>query len=315
MKQKPEQPELVSQGSGETDADAGSAETQPLNTERASPGTGELMALVCERGNLNAAWRKVVRMPVSMRCALKNCPPTCVREHGKRLREELLAGRYTPQPIKHMMIPKPEGGQRMLGIPTVIDRFVQQAILQALQPIFDATFSDHSYGFRPGRSAHGAIRQAQAYVQEGQCWVVDLDLSKFFDRVNDDILMGRLAKRIEDKHLLRLIRRYLQAGMLADGVVHSREEGTPQGGPLRPLLANVLLDEVDRQLEQRGHAFVRYADGGTHCDTGADFTARLQRVIVTAKCQGLRLVDWLTAVFEALWAPMPLPMLLPRTSG
>ena len=159
-----------------------------------------------------------------------------------------------------MTIPKPDGGERVLGIPTVVDRFVQQAILQVLQPIFDPTFSPFSFGFRPGRSAHDAIACAKQFVQDGRTWVADLDLSKFFDRVNHDILMGRLARRIDDKTLLRLIRRYLEAGMMADGVVMAREQGTPQGGPLSPLLANVLLDEVDKELEQRGHTFVRYAD-------------------------------------------------------
>jgi group II intron reverse transcriptase/maturase len=157
-------------------------------------------------------------------------------------------------------IPKPGGGERELGIPTVLDRFIQQALLQVLQPLFDPTFSDASYGFRPARSAHDAVRRAQAYVQEGRSFVVDIDLEKFFDRVNHDILMGRLTRRITDRRVLRLIRRYLNAGVLANGVVIERDEGTPQGGPLSPLLANVLLDEVDKELERRGHAFVRYAD-------------------------------------------------------
>jgi group II intron reverse transcriptase/maturase len=157
-------------------------------------------------------------------------------------------------------IPKPGGGERELGIPTVLDRFIQQALLQVLQPLFDPTFSDASYGFRPGRSAHDAVRRAQAYVQEGRSFVVDIDLEKFFDRVNHDILMGRLARRMADRRVLRLIRRYLNAGVLANGVVIERGEGTPQGGPLSPLLANVLLDEIDKELERRGHAFVRYAD-------------------------------------------------------
>lgn len=183
-----------------------------------------------------------------------------LREHWKGLCEQLLSGNYQPQAVRRVEIPKPGGGSRMLGIPTVLDRFIQQACLQVLQPIFDPTFSQHSHGFRPGRSARGAIREAQGYVQEGRHWVVDVDLEKFFDRVNHDVLMGRLAKRIEDKRMLRLIRRYLEAGMMADGVVIERHEGTPQGGPLSPLLANVLLDEVDRELERTGHAFVRYAD-------------------------------------------------------
>jgi group II intron reverse transcriptase/maturase len=183
-----------------------------------------------------------------------------LREHWLRIREELLTGRYQPSAVKKVTIPKPGGGERELGIPTVLDRFIQQALLQVLQPRFDPSFSEHSYGFRPKRSAHDAVRHAQRYVQEGRRWVVDIDLEKFFDRVNHDVLMGRLAKRIEDRRVLRLIRRYLGAGILADGVVIERYEGTPQGGPLSPLLANMLLDEVDKELEKRGHAFVRYAD-------------------------------------------------------
>lgn len=186
--------------------------------------------------------------------------PDWLKEHWPRVREELLAGRYQPQPVKRQLIPKPGGGQRELGIPTVLDRLIQQALLQVLQPQFDPGFSDHSYGFRPGRRAHDAIRRAQGYVQEGRRWVVDVDLERFFDRVNHDVLMGKLAARIADKTALRLIRRYLQAGMMADGVVMERHRGTPQGGPLSPLLANLLLDEVDKELEKRGHAFVRYAD-------------------------------------------------------
>jgi RNA-directed DNA polymerase len=180
--------------------------------------------------------------------------------HWEQLREELLSGRYQPQPVRKSTIRKPEGGERVLGIPTVVDRFIQQGLLQVLQPRFDPTFSESSFGFRPGRRAHDAVRRAQQYIQEGRTWVVDIDLEKFFDRVNHDILVGRLAQRIEDRRVLGLIRRFLEAGLMADGVVIEREEGTPQGGPLSPLLANVLLDEVDKELERRGHAFVRYAD-------------------------------------------------------
>jgi group II intron reverse transcriptase/maturase len=183
-----------------------------------------------------------------------------LRVEWPRIREELLSGRYQPQAVRRVMIAKPGGGERELGIPTVLDRFIQQALLQVLQPQFDPTFSDHSYGFRPGRRAHDAVRRAQRYIQEGRRWVVDIDLEKFFDRVNHDILMGRLKKRIADRRVLVLIRRYLGAGILANGVVLERYEGTPQGGPLSPLLANVLLDEMDCELENRGHAFVRYAD-------------------------------------------------------
>ena len=176
------------------------------------------------------------------------------------VRKELLAGTYQPRPVKRQEIPKSGGGVRELGIPTALDRFVQQAILQVLQPRFDPTFSEHSHGFRPGRRAHDAVCEAQRYIQDGRRVVVDVDLEKFFDRVNHDVLMGKLSARIEDKRMLGLIRRYLETGIMANGVVVERVEGTPQGGPLSPLLANVLLDEVDKELEKRGLNFVRYAD-------------------------------------------------------
>jgi group II intron reverse transcriptase/maturase len=183
-----------------------------------------------------------------------------LRAHWDELREQMLLGTYQPSMVKQQLIPKGTGGVRKLGIPTVVDRFIQQALLQVLQPIFDPKFSEHSYGFRPKRRAHDAVVQAQRYVQEGRRIVVDVDLEQFFDRVNHDVLMGKLAKSIGDRRVLRLIRRYLEAGILADGLATERHEGTPQGGPLSPLLANVLLDGVDKELEKRGHAFVRYAD-------------------------------------------------------
>ena len=176
------------------------------------------------------------------------------------IREQLLSGSYRPSAVRRVIIPKPEGGERELGIPTVVDRLIQQALLQVLQPILDPTFSEHSYGFRPGRRAHEAVLAAQAYVQSGRKVVVDVDLEKFFDRVNHDILIDRLNRRIGDAGVIRLIRAYLNSGVMSDGVVQERYRGTPQGGPLSPLLANVLLDEVDKELERRGHCFVRYAD-------------------------------------------------------
>ncbi|MGH2855703.1 MAG: group II intron reverse transcriptase/maturase [Solirubrobacteraceae bacterium] len=226
------------------------------------PGTDGLMEKACARRNLLAALKRVRQNAggPGIDGMTVEALPGYLRVHWLRLREELFAGCYQPAPVKRVAIPKPGGGERELGIPTVLDRFIQQALLQVLQPLFDPTFSDASYGFRPRRSAHDAVLRAQAYVQEGRSFVVDIDLEKFFDRVNHDMLMGRLAKRIADRRVLRLIRRYLSAGVLADGVVIERHEGTPQGGPLSPLLANVLLDEVDKELERRGHAFVRYAD-------------------------------------------------------
>ncbi len=183
-----------------------------------------------------------------------------LKQHWPAIREQLLSGAYEPKPVRRVEIPKPDGGVRKLGIPTVLDRVIQQAVLQAVQKQWDRTFSDHSYGWRPGRSAHQAVAQAQKYIAAGHGWCIDLDLEKFFDRVNHDKLMGQIAKRVEDKRLLKLIRAFLNAGVMENGLVSPSVEGTPQGGPLSPLLSNLVLDALDRELERRSHRFVRYAD-------------------------------------------------------
>lgn len=225
-------------------------------------GASDLMEKVCERPNLQAALKRVRKNKGSPGIDGMTVDelPAHLREHWPRLREQLLTGTYQPSAVKQQLIPKATGGMRKLGIPTVLDRFIQQAVLQVLQPMLDPGFSQHSHGFRPGHRAHDAVVEAQGYIQGGFKWVVDVDLEQFFDRVNHDVLMGRLAKRIGDRRVLGLIRRYLGAGILVHGLATERHEGTPQGGPLSPLLANVLLDEVDKELEKRGHAFVRYAD-------------------------------------------------------
>lgn len=221
-----------------------------------------LMEEVLRRENLLEAHARVVRnggAPGIDGMTVEELADFC-REHWPRIREELLGGRYVPKPVRKVEIPKPGGGVRMLGIPTVLDRMIQQAIHQVLTPIFDPMFSDASFGFRPGRGTHDAVVRAREHITSGYAWVVDLDLEKFFDRVNHDVLMARVARKVEDKRVLLLIRRYLQAGVMEGGLVSPRTEGTPQGGPLSPLLSNVLLDDLDKELERRGHRFVRYAD-------------------------------------------------------
>ena len=248
---------------GRNPARAGvSAEADTASRRRTKAEAGGRMEAVVGRGNLQLAYQRVVEnkgaagvdgVTVS---EFKNH----LKQHWPAIRAKLLAGGYVPQSVRRVEIPKPDGGVRVLGIPTVVDRLIQQALHQVLQPVFEPDFSDASYGFRPGRSAHQAVLAARQHVAAGRRWVVDMDLEKFFDRVNHDSLMGKLAQRIEDVRVLRLIRRYLEAGMMSGGLVSPRDEGMPQGGPLSPLLSNIVLTELDRELERRGHAFCRYAD-------------------------------------------------------
>lgn len=241
----------------------GGAESVVAKREPERPAvTNSLMEVVCERENLKKALRRVK--------ANKGSPgvdgmtveqlPDYLRAHWPQHRDELLQGLYAPSPVRRVEIPKPDGGVRKLGVPSALDRLVQQAVLQVWQPIFDPTFSDHSYGFRPGRSAHQAVAAAQGHLASGYRWVVDLDIEKFFDRVNHDLLMGRLAHRVTDTRALKLVRAFLNAGVLEKGLVSATEEGTPQGGPLSPLLSNIVLHALDCELEGRGLRFVRYAD-------------------------------------------------------
>src|SRR6266540_2301281 len=229
---------------------------RPANTSR-------IMEEVCERANLKEALRQVRGNKGSAGVDRMTVDQLgdYLKQHWPAIREQLLNGTYEPKPVRRVEIPKPDGGGvRKLGIPTVLDRFIQQAVMQVLQRQWNPTFSQYSYGFRPRRSAHHAVAQAQQYIAQGHGWVIDLDLEKFFDRVNHDKLMGQIAKRVEDKRLLKLIRAFLNAGVMENGLVSPSVEGTPQGGPLSPLLSNLLLDELDRELERRGHRFVRYAD-------------------------------------------------------
>jgi len=261
--QKSEQLELALETRGEAPHDQRSGEVPTVaNGHERSGSDHRLMEVVVERTNAIAALKRVRqnRGSPGIDGMTVDDLPVYLAANWDTIRAQLLAGRYQPHPVRRQEIPKRGSGTRQLGIPTVLDRFIQQCLLQVLQPRFDPTFSRHSYGFRPGRRAHDAVCAAQRFIQDGRRWVVDVDLEKFFDRVNHDVLMGRLAKRITDKRVLRLIRRYLEAGIMANGVVMERYEGTPQGGPLSPLLANVLLDDVDKELERRGLAFARYAD-------------------------------------------------------
>jgi RNA-directed DNA polymerase len=240
--------------------------TETLRAERATENPAEsqqLMEVVVDRENLRAALKRVRANAGSSGIDGMTVDelPEHLKQHWLTIREQLLTGTYQPQAVQRVEIEKQDGsGMRKLGIPTVLDRFIQQAVLQVLQRRWDPTFSEHSYGFRPGRSTRQAVSQAQQYIGEGYGWVVDFDIEKFFDRVNHDKLMGQVAKRITDRRMLKLIRAFLNAGVMEGGLVSPTVEGTPQGGPLSPLLSNLVLDELDRELEARGHRFVRYAD-------------------------------------------------------
>ena len=239
----------------------GAEDCKAANEQTKAEGLRQMDAVV-ERHNLWQAYERVMRNKGA--AGVDGLTvfefKAWLQQHWPSVKAALLAGDYMPAAIRKVEIPKPNGGVRTLGIPTVVDRLIQQALLQVLQPEFEPEFSEHSYGFRPGRNAWQAVQRAQSYIREGRRWVVDLDLEKFFDRVNHDILMSRIARKVKDERVLKLIRRYLEAGMMSEGVVSARTEGTPQGGPLSPMLSNVLLTDLDRELERRGHRFCRYAD-------------------------------------------------------
>ena len=258
-----EKPARSTEANGGTRRDRGNeGQTRTACDEESGDKTSRLMEEVLRRENLMEAHKRVKGNKGAAGVdgmTVDELMPYC-REHWDGIRKQLLEETYIPRPVKEVEIPKPSGGTRKLGIPVVLDRLIMQAMLQVLTPIFDPMFSKSSYGYRLGHSAHDAIRSALEYIKEGYDWVADLDLEKFFDRVNHDVLMSRVARQIKDKRILRLIRRYLQAGIMADGPVSPRTEGTPQGSPLSPLLSNILLDELDKELEERGHRFCRYAD-------------------------------------------------------
>ena len=238
------------------------AESGTAAAGRTKPEALRLMEAVVERSNLLCAYERVVKnegAPGVDGLTVTEFKPW-LQAHWPSVRQAMLAGDYMPAAVRKVEIPKPQGGVRTLGIPTVLDRLIQQSLNQVLQPLFDPEFSESSYGFRPGRNAHQAVKAAQSYVAEGKRWVVDLDLEKFFDRVNHDVLMARVVRKVKDERVLKLIRRYLEAGLMEGGITSMRTEGTPQGGPLSPLLSNILLDDLDRELERRGLSFCRYAD-------------------------------------------------------
>jgi len=259
-----EMPDSTSERSGRNPRGSGSgASSVTARRGNFCPGTKGMMEAVVERENMKSAYRRVVRNGGA--AGVDGMSTEALKPHLQanwvQIKEDLVAGRYDPQPVLRVTIPKPGGkGMRKLGIPTVLDRLIQQALHQVLSPLFDPGFSESSYGFRPGRSAHQAVLKARQYVAKGRRWVVDIDVEKFFDQVNHDILMSRVARKVKDKRVVTLIRRYLKAGVMEGGLVTPSQEGTPQGGPLSPLLSNIILDDVDKELERRGHTFCRYAD-------------------------------------------------------
>ena len=279
--QDDEEPSRPGQGGEDGIRSSRCEEPQPLTaSDQTRTLTSDLLGRICHRVNWNQAYQKVKANkggPGIDGMTVSELSPWLAL-HKDELIASLRDGSYQPRPVRGVEIPKPGGGVRQLGIPTVVDRLVQQAILQVLEPLLDPTFSDSSYGFRPGRSAHQALAKATEYVREGRVIVVDVDLEKFFDRVNHDILMARLARRIDDKRLLKIIRRFLEAGLMKDGVCVEPYEGTPQAGPLSPLLSNLLLDDLDRELERRGHTFCRYADD---CNVYVRTTAAGERVLAS----------------------------------
>jgi RNA-directed DNA polymerase len=316
LHQKPGQPGRTGNGRGEAASATVSDEATLARHTQTDWGAGDLLGQALARQNMATACKRVKANKASAGVDGRSVQETgdYLKSAWPDIRRELLDGTYRPSPVRRVGIPKAGGGTRELGIPTVVDRLIQQALLQVLQPLIDPTFSEHGHGLRPGRSAHGAVMKAQQYVQAGYGFVVDVDLEKFFDHVNHDILMDRLAKRMADKRVLRLIRRYLQAGVLVHGVHGERFEGTPQGGPLSPLLANVLLDEVDRELERRGHKFVRHADD---CNVYVRSQRAGERVLQTLRgCYAklaLRVNESKTAVAE-VWGRKFLGFCLYATS-
>ena len=272
--------EARSQSSGGTEASEAECSAESLAPDE------QWMERICQRENLWQALRRLRRNGGSPGIDGMTVDDLTgyLKQHWLEIRDQLLSGTYQPQPVRRVEIPKPDGGVRKLGVPTVLDRMIQQAVMQVLQGSWDNTFSESSYGFRPGRSAHQAVARAQQHIAAGYRWVVDLDLEKFFDRVNHDRLMGQIARRVHDKRLLRLIRSWLKAGVLENGLVGPTDEGTPQGGPLSPLLSNLVLDQLDRELERRGHRFARYADD---CN-----------IYVRSRRAGQRLMGGLTRLLE-----------------